>query len=179
MKSPPHTRADPWERTAFTRDHVAYRIRPIRGDDAARERAFIMALSPDARYSRMMCAMREPMAALVEALVDVDYAYSMAFVALVGAGAEERIIGIARYAGDETDSDGEFAVAVLDEWQGRGVASTLSKYLLVFARRHGVRSLHATMFATNYAMIKLARRLRMPPRLDLRDPALMTAARTL
>jgi GNAT superfamily N-acetyltransferase len=88
-----------------------------------RKRAFTMALSAGARYTRMMCAMREPAAALVKALVDVDYAHNMAFVALVGAGAQERIIGIARYAGDEADS-GEFAVAVLDEWQGRGVAGT-------------------------------------------------------
>lgn len=41
------------------------------------------------------------------------------------------------------------------------------------------RSLHATMFATNHAMIKLARRLRMPPHLDPRDRTLMTASRTL
>lgn len=167
-----------WERGGLTRDHVAYRIRPIRADDAARERAFIMALSADARYTRMMCAMREPVAALVEELVDVDYAHSMAFVALVGAGAEERIIGIARYAGDEAGS-GEFAVAVLDEWQGRGVAATLSKYLLVYARRHGVVRLHATMFATNRAMIGLAQRLGMPPHLNPQDPTLMTASRTL
>jgi len=167
-----------WERSGWTRDHVAYRIRPIRENDAARERAFIMALSPDARYTRMMHAMREPAAALVEQLVDVDYARSMAFVALVGDGAEERIIGIARYAGNEAGSC-EFAVAVLDEWQGRGVAGTLSKYLLVYARRHGMRSLHATMFATNRAMIELAHGLGMTPHLSPQDPTLMTASRTL
>lgn len=178
MKSPPRDYRNPWERSGFTRDNVAYRIRPIRADDAARERAFIMALSANARYTRMMCVMREPVASLVQALVDVDYTHSMAFIALVDEGAEERIIGIARYAGDEADS-GEFAVAVLDEWQGRGVAGTLAKYLLVYARRQGVRNLHATMFANNYAMIKLARRLRMPPHLDPRDSTLMTASRTL
>jgi acetyltransferase len=178
MATPSRDYSTRWERSGLTHDHVAYRIRPIHEDDAERERAFITALSAGARYTRMMCAMREPAAALVEAMVEVDYAPSMAFVALVGAGAEERIIGIARYAGDGSDS-GEFAVAVLDEWQGRGVAGTLSKYLLVYARRHGVRSLHATMFSTNYAMIKLAQRLGMRPYLDPQDPTLMTASRTL
>ena len=170
--------ANRWERGGLTRDHVAYRIRPIRRDDAARERAFIMALSAEARYSRLMGVMREPMTDLVQAMVDVDYVHSMAFVALVGTGAEERIIGVARYAG-EGPNRGELAVAVLDEWQGRGVAGTLSKYLLVYARRHGVRSLHATMFATNRAMIELAKRLRMAPQLNPRDPTLMEASRTL
>ncbi len=178
MATPSRDYSTRWERSGLTHDHVAYRIRPIRGDDVARERAFITALSAGARYTRMMSAMREPEAALVKALVEVDYAHSMAFVALVGAGAEERIIGIARYASDGPNR-GELAVAVLDEWRGRGVAGTLSKYLLVYACRHGVRSLHATMFATNRAMIELAKRLRMPPHLDPRDPTLMDPSRTL
>jgi acetyltransferase len=126
----------------------------------------------------MMFAMRDPVAALVKELVDVDYAQSMAFVALAGTGAEESIIGIARYAGDAAGR-AEFAVAVLDKWQGRGIAGTLSKYLLVYARRHGMRSLHATMFATNRAMIELALKLGMHPHLDPQDPTLMVASRTL
>lgn len=162
----------------MTRDHVAYRIRPIREGDATRERAFIMALSPDARYTRMLCAMREPAGTLVEQLVHVDYAYNMAFVAVVGDGADERIIGIARYAGDGIQS-GEFAVAVLDEWQRRGVATALSKYLLVYARQQGVRRLHATMWATNRPMIELAQKLGMSVHLNPQDPTLMTASRGL
>jgi len=31
-----------WERVAYTRDGVEYRIRPIRADDAPRDRAFII-----------------------------------------------------------------------------------------------------------------------------------------
>jgi len=167
-----------WERGGLTRDHVAYRIRPIRADDAALEQAFIKALSADARYNRMMCAMREPAGALVEQLVHVDYARTMAFVALVGDGTDEHIIGIARYAVDAAGSC-EFAVAVLDQWQGRGVAGALSKYLFVYARRHGVRKLYATMFATNRDMIELAQGLGMTPHLDPQDPTLMTASRVL
>ncbi len=167
-----------WERSGLTRDHVMYRIRPIREDDAARERAFIMALSPESRYTRMMCAMREPLAALVERLVYVDYTRNMALIALVGFGGAERIIGIARYA-EDTAGSAEFAVAVLDEWQRRGVAGTLSKYLFVYARRHGIRHLHATLLATNQAMIKLARRLGLCVRLDPQDSTLLAASRSL
>jgi GNAT superfamily N-acetyltransferase len=178
MATPSRDYSSRWERSGLTHDHVAYRIRPIHEDDAARERAFITALSAGARYTRMMCARREPVATLVEALVEVDYDHSMAFVALVGGGAQAHIIGIARYAGDQAGG-GEFAVAVLDQWQGRGVEGTLSKYLLVYARQHGVRSLHATLFATNRAMIELAQRLGMPPQLDPQDSTLMTASRSL
>src|ERR1700676_4411127 len=89
-----------WTRVATTRDDVAYRIRPICAEDAARERSFIMGLSPESRYERMMYTMGEPSPDLVDRFVHVDYHHNMAFVALVGQGDDERIIGVARYAAD-------------------------------------------------------------------------------
>jgi acetyltransferase len=63
---------------------VTYRIRPICAEDAARERAFIMGLSPESRYEWMMYTMREPSPDLVDRFVQVDYHHNMAFVAVVG-----------------------------------------------------------------------------------------------
>ncbi|MGD0503431.1 MAG: GNAT family N-acetyltransferase [Steroidobacteraceae bacterium] len=174
--SPPYPIA--WERAALTRDNVAYRIRPIRPDDSARERAFIVELSPESRYTRLMTAMREPTAALVERLVHVDYQRNMAFVAVLGAGTEERIIGVARYCEDRV-SGSEFAVVVMDDWQARGVAVALSELLFEYARAHGVRDLHATMLATNTHMIELAHWLGMTTHRQPDDPTLVTASRRL
>ena len=167
-----------WERVALTRDNAAYRIRPIRPDDALRERAFIMQLSPESRYTRLMCAICEPSAALVERWIHVDYLRNMAFVAVLGTGAAERIIGVARYCEDGA-SGSEFAVAVMDEWQTRGVAVALSELLIDYARIHGVRDLHATMLATNTHMIELAHWLGMTTHREAEDPTLVTATRRL
>jgi acetyltransferase len=174
--SPPYPVA--WERAALTRDGAAYRIRPIRADDSARERAFIVGLSPESRYTRMMSAMCEPPAALVERLVHVDYQRTMAFVAVLGAGDVERIIGVARYCEDGM-SGSEFAVAVMDDWQTRGVAVALCELLFEYARAHGVRELHATMLATNTHMIELAHWLGMTTHRQAEDPTLVTASRAL
>jgi hypothetical protein len=51
-----------WERTASTRDGMAFRIRPIRAADEKLDREFIIRLSPESRYRRMMNAMLEPSA---------------------------------------------------------------------------------------------------------------------
>ena len=51
---------------------VEYRIRPIRPDDAGRERAFILSLCPESRFQRLMYTLREPSAEFVARLVDVD-----------------------------------------------------------------------------------------------------------
>jgi len=167
-----------WARVATTRDNVTYRIRPICDEDAPRERAFIMGLSPESRYTRMMYTMCEPSSDLVDRFVHVDYHHNMAFVAVVGQGDDERIIGVARYAADE-EGGSEFAVVIADEWQARGVAATLSHLLFDYARSEGIRTLYAKILATNHRMIEFARWLGMSIRFMPEDPMVLNASRDL
>jgi acetyltransferase len=134
-----------------------YRIRPIRSDDAERECAFIMSLSPESRFQRLMYTLREPSAEFVARLVTIDQHRDMALVAALGEGVAEKIIGVARYAADSDGRDCEFAVAVADEWQCRGIGSTLTKLLFEYAAREGFRTIYGTVFANNLRMIELSR----------------------
>ncbi len=145
-----------WPRTARTPAGVDYRIRPIRKDDAARERAFILALSPASRFQRLMYTVREPSDEFIAHLVDVDQHSNMALVATTGDGDAERFIGVARYAADESGRDCEFAVAVSDDWQCRGIGTTLTQLLFDYAREQGFRTLYGTVLADNRRMIELA-----------------------
>lgn len=140
---------------ARTSDGTPYHIRPIRPDDAARERAFINGLSPESRYQRFMHNLREAGDALIEKFVNVDYHRTMALVAVIGNSDEERIIGVARYAADNDESC-EFAVAVADDWQCRGVGTTLVPLLFEHAARAGFKTIYGTVLASNQRMIELA-----------------------
>src|SRR5579859_73092 len=80
-----------WERTATTRDGVSFRVRPIRADDESLEHQFIVRLSPESRYKRMMCTMKEPSPELLHHFVHVDYKGDMAFVSLIGEPSCEEI----------------------------------------------------------------------------------------
>jgi len=139
----------------LTSDGVGYRIRAIRADDAQREREFINALSPQSRYQRFMHALREPGEAQIEKLVNVDGHRTMALVAVIGEGKDERIIGVARYAADN-EHECEFAVAVADDWQCRGVGTTLVPLLFEHAAREGFSAIYGTVLANNQRMIELA-----------------------
>jgi acetyltransferase len=167
-----------WARVATTRDNVTYRIRPICAEDAPRERAFIMGLSPESRYARMMYTMCEPSPDLVDRFVHVDYHHNMAFVAAVGQGGDERIIGVARYAANGKEGY-EFAVVIADEWQARGIAATLSRLLFDYARIEGIRTLHAKILVTNRRMIEFARWLGMSIHFVPEDPIVLKASRDL
>jgi acetyltransferase len=138
-----------------TSDGIAYRIRPIRPDDAVREREFIAALSAQSRYQRFMHHLREPGAALIDQFVNVDRHRTMALVAVIDLAGAERIIGVARYAADD-NNECEFAVAVADSWQCRGVGSTLVPLLFAHATQQGFRTIYGTILADNQRMVELA-----------------------
>ena len=135
---------------------VKYCIRPIHRNDAERECAFIMSLSPESRFQRLMYTLREPSAEFVARLVNVDQHRDMALVAVLGEGVAEKIIGVARYAADPDGRDCEFAVAVADEWQCRGIGTTLTKLLFEYAAHEGFRTIYGTVFANNQRMLDLA-----------------------
>jgi acetyltransferase len=150
------SRSEDWPRVASTPGGLEYRIRPIRRDDAARERAFILELSPASRFQRLMYTLREPSDDFIAHLVDVDQQRNMALVATTGHDDGERFIGVARYAADDSGTDCEFAVAVSDEWQCRGIGSTLTKLLFEYARTRGFRTIYGNVLADNQRMIELA-----------------------
>lgn len=176
-----HLRKDPapWKRTTRTRDGIEYRIRPVCPDDIERERAFILGLSEESRYTRMMGTIREPSAALLQQLVHVDYDRSMTLVAVVGDSAHERIIASAQYAADSSGRGCEFAVAVADAWQGHGVGATLTGALLDYARARGFRRFHGDVLACNNRMIDLVHWLGMTSHSRSDDSALLEVSRPL
>ena len=125
--------------------------------DAGRERDFICGLSEASRYNRLMYAVREPSAEFIDRMVHLDYQHSMAFVAVFGAGDAEHIIGVARYAAAPGSAGCEFAIAVADEWQSRGVGAAIAGRLFDYARERGIHHLDARILATNSQMLGLAK----------------------
>ena len=166
-----------WPLHCKTHDGTEYRVRPIRPDDAERDRLFLKSLSDTSRYNRMMGLMRDPPAALVNSLVRVDYRRDMALVAVTGDETAETIIGVARYGGNPACC--EFAIAVADEWQSHGIGSHLAHLLFEYAKSHGVRRLYGIVFANNSEMLKLADYLQMTVRRSREDDSVVEIWRTL
>jgi acetyltransferase len=172
-----NTRPGAWPQYASTRDGVEYRIRPIRADDRERDRAFIAGLSAQSRRSRMLGLIREPSVELLDHVVRVDYRREMTLVAVVGEGADEAIVAVTRYGGNPAYC--EFAVAVADEWQARGIGTHLSELLFAYAKAQGVRRMYATLPADDKRMLKFADDLCMRVRRSADDNSIVEAWRTL
>lgn len=138
------------------RDGTTVLIRPIAGDDIGIEREFIQRLSPQSRRYRFLGEIAAPGAALLDRLTHPDPAHEAAFVALVAEGAHKREIGVARFSADQDERSCECAVAVADEWQGRGLATLLMRHLIEIARQRGFRRMYSIDKRDNESMRSLA-----------------------
>ena len=87
-------------------------------------------------------------------LTEIDHHDHEALVAL-GADNDEPI-GVARYVRSEDEQEtAEVAVAVVDSWQGRGVATELLKRLAERAGEEGIVRFTATCLAENQEVLQL------------------------
>ena len=140
-------------------------VRAVRAADAEAMREFVQqALSPAARRCRFHGALQGCSAALLRHLTRVDGVQHVAFVATVpGDDGAERVVGEARYVacrGDERNAGcAEFAIAVADDWQGRGLADRLMAALFDRARDAGLRWLYGDVLGSNERMLGFTRRL--------------------
>ena len=154
-----------WHETL--RDGTRVLIRPIQKEDAAIERAFLERLSAGSRAFRFHGEVKVS-DAMIKRLTDVNCQRDMAFVALRHDEGEKREIGVCRFCVSDDGRACECAVAIGDEWQGRGLGYLLMCHLIEVARQRGIEQMIAIVSTGNRAMGGLATSLGFEPE-DARD----------
>ncbi|HET6910290.1 MAG TPA: GNAT family N-acetyltransferase [Mycobacteriales bacterium] len=143
------------------RDGTEAMIWPLLPTDAEDLRHAFDELSPRSRRLRFLGPVTRLDEAMIHLLVDaVDQRHHIALVLVVFPADElERPIGVARLVqlpGDPNTAD--FAVTVIDEWQGRGAGRALAD-ALVQLRPDEVTTLATAVAADNAASLAMLRRL--------------------
>jgi acetyltransferase len=144
------------ERLAL-RDGRGVWVRPVHAGDAAAERAFFAALSPNSRRRRFHGAMAQLPMPVARAMTQVDFRHHVALVAEAGAAdGAARLVADARYVRADADAGvAEFAIAVADDWQGIGLGRALLQRLGRHARLSGICTLTGSVLADNLPMLAL------------------------
>ncbi len=133
--------------------------RPMLPQDEAAEQAFVMALSATSRYRRFHVGLRQLPPSALERLVHVDQREHVALVVHEpGDDDAPLLVAAARYVKNGTTS-AEFAIAVADGWQRRGLGRRLMGLLARHAARHGVATLTGDVLADNAPMLRMLERL--------------------
>jgi RimJ/RimL family protein N-acetyltransferase len=146
------------EATVTIRSGDRITIRPIARKDKERLAEWFSHLSDDARYQRFLGAMRRLTTSQLRYFTEVDHHDHEALVAL--APGETGFVGVAQYVRDkERPNHAEVAVAVVDDWQDRGVATELLRRLSARARAEGIDMFTAMCLSSNRRVLELLREL--------------------
>lgn len=146
---------------AQLQDGSAIRLRAVRSDDKPLFVTAFERLGPDSRYSRFLSPHGRLTASELRYLTEIDHHDHEAIVALDARGGEG--IGVARYIRRDGHPDtAEYAFAVVDEWQGRGVGTALLHRLMERARDEGISRITATVLLSNRPSIELLREIGRP-----------------
>jgi RimJ/RimL family protein N-acetyltransferase len=132
-------------------------IRELRRSEHALLEFSFRRLGDESRYQRFLAVKPRLTEADLNRLTDVDDWHHYALVAF--SPPPRAPVGVARYVRAAAFDTAEIAIAVVDEWQRRGVGRALALALRDRALRAGIRRFDATMLHGNHGAWALAREL--------------------
>jgi acyl-CoA hydrolase/RimJ/RimL family protein N-acetyltransferase len=140
------------------RDGREVRVRPTRTSDTGAMQELFYRLSEEDVYTRFFQKLTSLTDTAAQHLCSVDYEEEMAFAAVVGPSARERIIAASCYYLNPATGLAEVAYMVDPDWQGFGLGGILHARLVEYARQHGARGLTAEVLPGNSRMMRVFER---------------------
>ena len=151
----------PWqyESQGETVDGRPFFIRPIRPSDADLLIDHFHSLSSRSIYMRFFSPVKQLSRDMLIRLTQIDYDREIALVALMGKEQNQKMVGVCRIIVFPDKTQAEFALAISDDWQGKGIGSSLLTRCLKAARQMGIKRVMGCVLAENTQMLKLGRKL--------------------
>ena len=135
-------------------------VRPIEPEDEPLLHEAVAAMSERSVYFRFFSPLKRLPDALAHRLAVVDHKDRFALVATTDKPrGKERILGVARYDRVPNTDVAEVAVAVVDEFQRRGLGGALLAILARAARQHGIKNFTLIVLPENRQMLGLLRKM--------------------
>ena len=149
------------------RNGLAVTIRALHADDREKVAAAIRELDRESIYRRLFSYRNLLTDAALDRIMHFDPDTEIVLIATLGAGADEKVIGSARYVvggGEAGKRSAEIAFMVEEDYHGLGIAGRLLKHLAQIGRAQGIASFEATVLAENKAMVAVFARSGLPMR---------------
>ena len=137
------------------RDGREVRLRPTRTSDTRAMQDLFYRLSDEDKETRFLHKLNSLTDTAAQYLCSVSYEEEMAFAAVVGPSAHERIVAASCYYLNPATHMAEVAYMVDPEWQGSGLGRMLHAGLVEYGRAHGARGLTADVLSGNTRMMRV------------------------
>ncbi|MDP8255195.1 MAG: GNAT family N-acetyltransferase [Candidatus Alcyoniella australis] len=138
--------------TYLINDGTQINFRPIHPTDMPLMQDMFYELSQQTVYYRFMSRMKHLPQKQIQNFVFVDHRQEVAIVGTIPEAHGEDIIAMGSYYLDKATNLAEVAFIVRDDWQDKGIGTYLLKYLMLIAKRNGIRGFTAEVLAQNHPM---------------------------
>lgn len=165
-------------REATLKDGTRVLLRPIKPEDEPLWHELLASCSPESIWSRFRYLFKTTTHEMAARFCFTDYDRELAIVAEIEDHGERRLIGVGRLVADPEHESAEYAVLVVDAWQGRGLGGVLMAYCLEIAESWGIRRVFGETGIENRRMLATFRKFGFEFDHTL-EPGVVLATRTL
>ena len=139
------------------KDGVSVILRPIKPEDEPMWHDLVASCSTESIWLRFSYLFKQTTHEMASRYCFIDYDREMGIVAEVKENGERKLIGVGRLVADMNHEAAEYAVIVIDRWQGRGLGGMLTDYCMEIANKWGIKRVVAVMAKNNTKMMKTFR----------------------
>lgn len=139
---------------AVLNDGTIVQLRPVHPLDGENPDEIKKSFSDRALYDRFLGYIPKVSERLTERLTHIDYHKEMAILAELVDNEERQVIGIGRIAREEA-TEAEIAVIISDTWQGKGLGTMLTDYMIEIAKKLEYQKITALVFNHNKHMLEI------------------------
>ena len=159
-----------WERRITLIDGSAAFVRPVRPEDDALFREFFTHVTDEDLRLRFFQSLKHFSHEFIARLVQLDYARSIALVAL---GPDGAMLGAVRLLADANYARGEYGILVRSDLKGHGIGVQLMRIMIEYAGWLGLAEVEGQVLAENRNMLAMCVQLGFSVTPDPDDPGLM------
>ncbi|HID77779.1 MAG TPA: bifunctional acyl-CoA synthetase/GNAT family N-acetyltransferase [Planctomycetaceae bacterium] len=139
------------------KDGTVVTLRPIKPEDEPMWHELLAGCSPESIWFRFSYLFKETTHDMAARYCFIDYDREIAIVAEAEEDGKRKLLGTGRLVADMNHETAEYAVLVVDRWQGHGLGGLLTDYCLEVAKRWGVKKVVAETFNSNARALSLFR----------------------
>ncbi|HWQ88410.1 MAG TPA: GNAT family N-acetyltransferase, partial [Desulfitobacteriaceae bacterium] len=134
-------------------------LRPVKISDESLLKDFVYSLSDKSLYFRFSSKRKDMPHERLQELMAIDNTKGLLLLAITRREESEQVVGIGQYHLSENDYSAEFAFAIRENYQNKGIGTVLLSYLIYIARKNGLLSFACTVHMDNRPAVFLLKKM--------------------
>jgi len=130
-------------------------MRPVKISDEPLLKEFFYSLSDQSLYRRFISVRKDMPHERLQEFVVIDYTQEMVILATVKEAEMEKVVAVGQYGINTQVHSAEVSLVVRDDFQNKGIGTTLLSYLTFLAKREGLMGFTAEVLVENKPMLHL------------------------